>query len=463
LKNCDDMLIPQVLILDKDPAATRVLLEVFARRAIRGVVADPDSCSQRFAGAAFDMVFCALDEHKTQARPADTIRHLKASRPEQVVIAMLNSDSSKLAVAAIRAGYAEAIAKPLQPEVIGRILDSFLPNEKVPVAAAGGTEAHSFKIVGNSPQMQAAIEMAGRAGRTSIPVMITGESGTGKELFASLVHSVSLRCSGPYIRLNCAAISDSLLESELFGHEKGAFTGAYARRKGRFERAHGGTLLLDEITETPMKFQAELLRVIEQQDFERVGGDESVSVNVRIISTTNKDMLREVEKGNFREDLYYRLGGAKLRIPPLRDRKEDLPALIGHFINLYARESGRHITGIDPLAMEIFESYNWPGNVRQLRNVIRTALVLGSGEVLSPGDIGHVIEELTNSPLLQGGESGSLAGRPLHQIEQQAIIATLTQMRGNQTRAAKTLGISDRTLREKIKKYRRQGDLQLTA
>ncbi|HSV27662.1 MAG TPA: sigma-54 dependent transcriptional regulator, partial [Sedimentisphaerales bacterium] len=265
------------------------------------------------------------------------------------------------------------------------------------------------------------------------------------------------------VRLNCAAISESLLESELFGHEKGAFTGACARRKGRFERAHGGTLLLDEITETPMRFQVELLRVIEQQDFERVGGEESVSVNVRIITTTNKDIMREVEKGNFREDLYYRLSGAKLRIPPLRDRREDLPALIRHFINLHARESGRHIAGVDPMAMEMLNACSWPGNVRQLRNVIRAALVLGSGPVLSPADIGLVIDELAGAAPGPTAEGCGLAGRPLHQIEQQAIIATLKQTRGNQTVAAKTLGISDRTLREKIKKYRRQGDLQLTA
>ena len=463
MKNSDDIPVPQVLILDKDPAAVRVLLEVFARRGIRGIVLDPASVARQMTGAAYEMAFCAIGESGPSISAGDAIRHLKASSPEQVVVAMLNSDSSSLAVAAMKAGYAEAIAKPLRSEAVTEVLDAFLPNQKVPLAAAGATEAGPFRIVGQSPQIRAAIETAARAGRTSIPVMIVGESGTGKELFASLVHSVSPRCTGPYVRLNCAAISDSLLESELFGHEKGAFTGACARRKGRFERAHGGTLLLDEITETPMRFQAELLRVIEQQDFERVGGEESVSVNVRIVTTTNKDILREVEKGNFREDLYYRLSGAKLRIPPLRDRREDLPALIRHFINLHARESGRHIAGVDPLAMEIFNTYSWPGNVRQLRNVIRTALVLGSGPVLSPADIGLVIDELADAALGPASEGCSLAGRPLHQIEQQAIIATLRQMRGNQTRAAKKLGISDRTLREKIKKYRRQGDLQLTA
>jgi len=457
------MPVPQILILDKDPSAVRVLLEVFARRAIRGIVADPDSCRQQLAETPYDMVFCAVDTHGFSRAAADIIGYLKSQRPEQAIVAMLNCDSSRLAIDAVRAGYSEVIAKPLQPQTIALILDTFLPNHDVPVAAAGTNQTGSFKIVGDSPQMRAAVDMAARAARTSIPVMIMGESGTGKELFASLVHSLSCRSAGPYIRLNCAAISDSLLESELFGHEKGAFTGAYARRKGRFERAHGGTLLLDEITETPMKFQVELLRVIEQQEFERVGGDESVSVNVRIICTTNKDVLREVEKGRFREDLYYRLSGARLSIPPLRDRKQDLEALVHHFINLHAHEAGRCIKSIEPLVMELFEAYNWPGNVRQLRNVIRTALVLGAGEVLSLNDVRSVMDELTHTSLMHEFDDTSLAGRPLHQIEQQAIIATLRQTRGNQTRAARTLGISDRTLREKLKKYRRQGDLQLTA
>jgi DNA-binding NtrC family response regulator len=460
LKNHSDILVPQVLIVEKDPAAARVLLEVFARRAIRGFVADTTALDK---WTNVEMVFYAMEEHTSPAMHAETIRHLRAACPELVVIGMLGVNSGDLAVTAMKAGCAEVIAKPLTHSAVADILDSFLPNNEVPAVAAGSVEAGCFRIVGHSANIIAAVETAKKAARTSIPVMISGESGTGKELLASLVHSASLRSNGPYIRLNCAAISDSLLESELFGHEKGAFTGAYARRKGRFERANGGTLLLDEITETPLRFQAELLRVIEQQDFERVGGDESVSVNVRIVSTTNKDILGEVRKGNFREDLYYRLGGVKLRVPPLRERREDLPLLVWHFINLHAREAGRRITAIDPLTMEMLTSYGWPGNVRQLRSVIRTALILGSGESLSPTDIGLVLDELKKEHSLGMAAGGDLAGLPLHEIEQKAIIATLHQTRGNQTRAAKTLGISDRTLREKLKKYRQQGLLQLTA
>jgi transcriptional regulator with PAS, ATPase and Fis domain len=312
--------------------------------------------------------------------------------------------------------------------------------------------------------------LAKRIAPTSAPVLISGESGTGKELFAYLIHQKSRRAQGSYIRINCAALSESLLESELFGHEKGAFTGAHAQRKGRFEMAHGGTLLLDEITETPVRFQAKLLRVLEQQDFERVGGNEIVRVDVRIISTTNKDLLQEVQQSRFRRDLYYRLSGTRLVLSPLRERKEDLPDLVWYFINLYAREVQRHITRLDPAMMDIFAKYYWPGNVRQLRNVVRTSLILGVGSTLSLADVSWLFDEL--QPLEQQpaavdspcetrahGDAG-LAGVPLEQIERRAILETLRQTGGNQTRAAKVLGISDRTLRDKIHRYRRQGCLQ---
>jgi DNA-binding NtrC family response regulator len=268
-----------------------------------------------------------------------------------------------------------------------------------------------------------------------------------------------------------------LLESELFGHEKGAFTGAYTQRKGRFEMAHGGTLLLDEITETSLAFQAKLLRIIEQQEFERVGGNENITVNVRIISTTNRDLLHEVQMGRFRQDLYYRLSAARVVAAPLRERRSDLPELIWHFVNLYARETQRRIQTIDPTMLKILANYHWPGNIRQLRNVVITSLILGTGPVLSLADVSWLFDELQprtqhnmdrdSSPArksdsestvdagVPAGPSG-LGGVPLNELERQAILETLEQTSGNQTRAAKVLGISDRTLREKIRRYRRE-------
>jgi len=344
--------------------------------------------------------------------------------------------------------------------------------------------------VGSSAKLQQTVSIAKRIAPTLAPVLISGESGTGKELISYLVHHESKRAEGPYVKVNCAALSDSLVESELFGHEKGSFTGAYSQRKGRLEMAHGGTLLLDEISETPPRFQAKLLRVIEQQDFERVGGNENVRVDVRIISTTNRNLLRQVERGCFRRDLYYRLSGIRLFIAPLRQRKDDLPDLVWHFVNLYAREGRHRIMRLDPLTMEIFERYDWPGNVRQLRNVVRTALILGSGETFALGDVSWLLDEggpgnsfsdfqadaLGSVPsggdaetdegldgrLGAAGRDFGLAGLPLEVVERRAILDTLRQTAGNQTRAAKVLGISDRTLRDKIKRYREQGCVQVS-
>jgi DNA-binding NtrC family response regulator len=276
-------------------------------------------------------------------------------------------------------------------------------------------------------------------------------------MIAQLIHNESRRNHGPFVRVNCAALSESLLESELFGHEKGAFTGAIMRRQGRLERAHGGTLLLDEITETPPAFQAKLLRALEQMHFERVGGSEDVRINVRVVSTTNQDIHRLVQEGRFRADLYYRLSAVRLRMPSLRERMDDLPDLIWWFVNEFAHEAGRVITDISTDTLRLFECSHWPGNIRQLRNVIRTAMILGQGPVLCVKQLPWVLEELlSDREGLASGDDADLGSTSLQELERRAILATLDQTEGNRTRAAEVLGISDRTLREKIKKYRRR-------
>jgi DNA-binding NtrC family response regulator len=365
------------------------------------------------------------------------------------------------AVRAVRQGCCDFLVKPVDTARIESLLDTFLPNHSISTVATAEEGAQNlYKIVGKSPKLIQTIELAKRIAPTSFPVLISGESGTGKELVSYFIHHNSRRRQGPYIRVNCAALSDSLLESELFGHERGAFTGAFAQRKGRFEMAHGGTLLLDEITETPPKFQAKLLRVLEQQDFERVGGEKLIKVDVRIISTTNKDLLQEVQANRFREDLYYRLSTVRLVISPLSRRVEDLPELVWHFVNLYAHQVQRQITELDPVMMDIFSKYSWPGNVRQLRNVVLTSLILGAGPILSLADVSWLFDELQPLPEMIYGKTNTtagLAGMPLVKIEQQAILETLRRTDGNQTKAAKVLGISDRTLRDKIKRYRKEG------
>jgi two-component system, NtrC family, response regulator HydG len=499
-----------VLIVDNEPQTIRLMLEILARKGIVArLAADRKAVLEALDGNGCDLVFL----NTSVAGPADRLdgfkllQEIRTLAPEMPVIMMAapidesvagsdavrrslpapHGHATNLAVRAIQAGCRDFLLKPVDAQAVDNLLESLLPNRRVATAASAREGDHPlYQIVGKSPKLVQTIKLAERIAPTSVPVLISGESGTGKELIALLVHHQSRRALGPFIQVNCAALSDTLLESELFGHEKGAFTGAYAQRKGRFEMAHGGTLLLDEITETPPKFQAKLLRIIEQQEFERVGGNENVKVNVRLISTTNRDLLQEVQMGHFRQDLYYRLSAARIVLAPLRERRDDLPELVWHFVNVYAKEAQRRIEDLDATMMEIFANYHWPGNVRQLRNVVLTSLILGAGPVLSLADVSWLFDELqplpqhsvdcgvrivdcgfdrTSSPhskseIRNPPSERGVGGIPLEELERQAILETLRQTSGNQTKAAKVLGISDRTLREKMRRYRQRQCLQ---
>jgi DNA-binding NtrC family response regulator len=482
-----------VLIVDDESDTARFLLELLARKGIGAQLAT----KKKPALEALDRNGCDLAFLST--RIGETSRHLdgfellseiRSIAPEMPVVMIAGTSDrmvpesrlqlgTQAAVRAIQAGCCNFLVKPLSRQTVECVLQTLLPNHRVAtVASAQEGNRTLYQIVGKSAKLAQTVTLAERIAPTSVPVLISGESGTGKELVSLLIHHRSKRAPGPFVRVNCAALSDTLLESELFGHEKGAFTGAYAQRKGRFEQAHGGTLLLDEITETPAAFQAKLLRILEQQEFERVGGNENVKVSVRVISTTNRDLLHEVQVGRFRADLYYRLSAARVVLAPLRQRPEDLPELVWHFVNLYAREAQRRIERLDPAMMDIFAKYHWPGNVRQVRNVVLTSLILGTGPTLSLADVSWLFDEL--QPVTQHDAAHSSMGRtanvppvpcefpppsriggiPLADLERQAIIETLRQTSGNQTKAAKVLGISDRTLREKMRRYREQEHLQ---
>jgi len=476
-----------VLIVEDEPATIRLMLEVLARKGIGAQVAsDGRAAIEALDRGNCDLAFVStqLDRGTGQPNHLELIDGIRSRAPEMPVIVMARSHEesdeadllqcgTQAAVRAIRAGCRDFLLKPLDRPAVENLLEALLPNRPVAIAAsAQQADRCLYKIVGRSPELARTVALAERIAPTSVPVLISGESGTGKELVAMLIHHKSRRALGPFVRVNCAALSDTLLESELFGHEKGAFTGAYAQRKGRFEMAHGGTLLLDEISETPTHFQAKLLRILEQQEFERVGGNENIRVNVRIISTTNRDLVQEVQAGRFRADLYYRLSTARIVLASLHERREDLPDLVWHFVNLYAHEAQRCITELDPVMMDIFAKYLWPGNIRQLRNVVLTSLILGVGTTLSLADVSWLFDEL--QPLTQcepgrrpAGQDRSddaghrtIGGRSLADLERQAILETLRQTSGNQTKAAKVLGISDRTLREKMRRYRGQQCLQ---
>ncbi|MBT4098593.1 MAG: sigma-54-dependent Fis family transcriptional regulator [Gemmatimonadetes bacterium] len=304
-------------------------------------------------------------------------------------------------------------------------------------------------MIGKAASMAPVFDLIGTVAESRATVLVTGESGTGKELVAKALHYGSGRRTGAFIRLNCAALPKDLMESELFGHEKGAFTGAHKQTRGRFEMADGGTLLLDEISEIDPSLQAKLLRVLQEREFERVGSTETIKVDVRIVATTNRDLQKEVEEGNFREDLYYRLNVIEVSLPPLRERIEDVTALAHLFVERYNEENGKQIEGFEDETLELLAGYDWPGNVRELENYVERAVVVAPGNRLTPADFPR---KLAQGPALEGGD-GLQVGLTVHEMERRLIMKTLESLGGNRTDAAAQLGISTRTLRNKLHEY----------
>lgn len=451
----NDAACPNALLLLASGPQRRTALAALASRGIRGELAgDADDALGRLPRRAWHVA--VLDDAAGAEETLDLIERLALLAPELPVMLLAGEASVEYAVEATRRGCGAFCPQPADETAVAEALDRLAPNHRVHLAAAEEADARDlYRIAGRSEKLRKVLELARRVAGSSLPVLVCGESGTGKELISYLIHRHSRRCGGPYERVNCAALSESLLESELFGHEQGAFTGACRRHEGRFERAHGGTLLLDEISETGAKLQAQLLRVLEGQDFQRVGGSETVSANVRLISTTNRDLPAEVEAGRFRRDLYYRISGVRIVVPPLRQRVEDLPDLVWHFVNCYAGEVRRGIIELDPQMMQVFANCPWPGNVRQLRNAVRSALVLGTGPTLSLDDTPDTLAELTaHGPADRDCDLPDLS---LQELERQAIGEALRKTKSHQARAARLLGITDRTLREKLRRYRQEG------
>jgi DNA-binding NtrC family response regulator len=438
-----------VLIVSADREVVRILLRALAGKAVHGEVATSKSAATRKLDAStWDLMI--VDADALGEETPDFVRWARRGCPELPMGVLVGDHSLAPALRSLLDGCEGFLVKSFGTSDVDGLLERLLPSR--PACATKERGAASTRIVGHSAPLRRVLADAERVAPTSMPILITGESGTGKELISSFVHHCSRRCEGPYIRVNCAAVNESLLESELFGHEQGAFTGASRQRKGLFERAHGGTLLLDEISETGGRLQAQLLRVLEQQDFERVGGSESVRVNVRIISTTNRDLAREARKGRFRQDLYYRLSGACLGAPPLRERPEDIEALVWHFVEQFATETRRRVSEIPTETLAALRKHPWPGNVRQLRNVVRTSLAMGSGPRLTLKGVGTLQPDLSAS----GEAEGSLA---LREVERQTVLKALRRTNSHYVRAAELLGITDRTLREKVRRYRDDGTL----
>jgi two-component system response regulator AtoC len=379
----------------------------------------------------------------------ELMKKAKAQQPNIEVIIITAYASIPTAITAMKEGAYDYIEKPFCPERAELLVKKLaehqeLVEENLSLRHRLEDRYHFENIIAKSSKMQRVIEVIKVVAKSNATVLITGESGTGKELVARAIHSQSHRRNKPFVAVSCAALPESLLESELFGHEKGSFTGAYAQKKGKFEFANGGTLFLDEVGEMSANIQVHLLRVLEEKEFTRVGGNEPIRVDVRVISATNKDLKKAIEKQDFREDLYYRLNVVNIELPPLRERKEDIPLLAEHFLHKFAMENQKEITGFSPEAMELVLDYDWPGNVRELENAIERAVILAKDSIITIADLPKENLSVAYS---------TTPRKNLKEVEKGHILNILRETGENYSEAARILGISRMTLYNKAKEY----------
>ena len=446
----------KILIVDDEEGMRRLLDRLLSREGYETTtVGSGEEALRQMRADTFDLV--VTDIKMPEMDGLQLLEEIKAYNPSLPVIVITAYGTVENAVQALRAGAYDYITKPFESDELRLTVAQVLERQRLLVENRylhqELEERYSFSgIVGVSPEMRKIYETASAVAASNASVMITGESGTGKELIARSIHFSSARKEKPFVVLNCAALSEGVLESELFGHERGAFSGAVALKKGRFEMAHEGTLFIDEVGEMSLNAQVKLLRVIQEHEFERVGGTKTIRTDVRIVAATNKNLETEVKRGTFREDLFYRLNVVNIFLPPLRERREDIEALARHFFDRYVRETGKRIEDISPGAISCLLAYDWPGNVRELQNAMERAVVLCRGNVITPADFPPVIqggEEL----FLQVPERGGSLTEILEDLERQLIVKTLQHEEGSQTRAAAVLGIKRTTLRYKMEKY----------
>ncbi|MGA2441514.1 MAG: sigma-54 dependent transcriptional regulator [Tepidisphaeraceae bacterium] len=448
----------RILIVDDQDMMRDSLAQTLVREG-HEVVAAPDgaAAAARLGAARFDLLITDLRMPKMTG--LELLAEAKRLRPEMPVVLMTAFATVSNAVEAMKLGAYDYIQKPFNADEIKLLVDRTLEHSRLRLenqAYRSMTEIGSPRpLIGQSAAMEQVRQKIEQVSRSNATVLIRGESGTGKEVVARAIHLASGRRERPMLAVNCAALSENLLESELFGHEKGAFTGADKLRRGRFELADGGTLLLDEISEIAAALQAKLLRVLQESCFERVGSSLTQQVDVRVIATTNRNLERCVEEGDFRRDLFYRLNVVPIEIPPLRNRLEDIPELCRNFVHQASKREKAAFRHIEPEALALLQHYDWPGNVRELQNILERAVVLES----EPG----VIRAQTIEPWLKHQHAApvaeGLAGRPLAEIEKQVILSTLQQFKGHRVRTAGALGIGVRTLGMKLKRWREEGEL----
>jgi two-component system response regulator HydG len=451
----------RILVVDDDRAHRTMLRTLISGWGYAISEADDGSTAiEAIHETLFDLVL--MDIRMLKVSGIEALGKIKLINPAIPVIIMTAYSSVETAVETLKKGAYDYLTKPLDFDKLKRTMEKAMDHTRLKeenrmLKERIGADFDKQNIIGRSGSMKTLLETVGQVAPSEATVLIEGESGTGKELIAGAIHFNSLRKEKPFIKINCAAITETLLESELFGHEKGAFTGADRRKEGRFFQAHEGSLLLDEVSEMPLTMQVKLLRVLQEKEITRVGGDSVIPVNVRVIAATNKDLLKLIAQGTFREDLYYRLNVVTLELPPLKKRREDIPLLARHFLTRFSEKNRKPIKGFTPAAMDHLIKYDWPGNVRELMNAVERGVVLARSDYLDAEDV-PIIQKQSETSSEKAStaatmEKAVIDHQPLDVIEKEFILKTLESASGNKSETARRLGITRKTLHKKLKQY----------
>jgi DNA-binding NtrC family response regulator len=442
----------KVLLVESDATDRSLMIERFNRLGYQvSAVGDGLRALEKIARDHYDLVMTELNPPHMNG--TDLLRNIKEVHESLPVVFISGQAGVSEAVEVMKQGAHDFIVKPLTVEMI-EIIGSQLFDRSI--ASGRDRPQARFAIITENEKIKRLLQEAREIAHSQAAIFIEGESGTGKELFARYIHNCSNRKDRPFIAINCSALPETLLESELFGHEKGSFTGAITRKKGKFELANHGTMLLDEISEMNIQLQSKLLRVLQEREIDRIGGTAAIPVDVRIIATTNRDIEKQIKDGKFREDLYYRLNVVPFHLPPLKDRRDDIPLLARHFVEKYNRLDKRNVKGLTEAAIELLVQMPWKGNVRELENVMERAVLMCKGDFIDEGDLG-------GHEKMRAVENARLPFVPsvsLKEMEKKVIFHALDETNGNRTRAADILGISVRTLRNKLNEYRAKMEVQ---
>jgi len=446
---------PNILVVDDEPAHRQMIEAVLDAEGYEIVQAEHGGAAISAVEKRFyDLVI--MDVRMPDVDGIEALQKIKQISPDIPVIIMTAYASVDTAVDALKSGAYDYLIKPLDIDELKLLVDKALryhqlEQENLFLKERLNNRFDFSKIIGRSPAMQKLFETIALVAPSEATVLIAGESGTGKELIANAIHQNSPRKDSALIKVNCAALPETLLESELFGHEKGAFTGAITRKQGRFQLAHKSSIFLDEIAEMAPATQAKILRVLQEREFEPVGSTQTMKVDTRVIAATNQNLEEEIQAGRFREDLYYRLNVVTVDVPSLRQRRDDIPLLADFFLKRYAQKNRRVIKGFTPRATDLLMRYDWPGNVRELENIIERAVIMARGEMITPLEFSAELQALAENA--EDAEIDLSPGRSLKEVEKVMILRTLKETGGNRTHAARILGISRRTLQLKLKKY----------